>query len=137
MFGFSWLKIGLGLGALILIGLAAFAIKAGINKIEAQGKQIANLERNLEAEKQARQRDVAGLTTLARGITAAATARGLDEEVLRNEIDTRNPNPVSPELARFLDGLRRSDRATRAAPAAGGAGGRPPARAPNPRSGSR
>lgn len=136
MFGFSWLKIGLGLGALILIGLAAFAIRSGINKIEAQGARIAGLERDLASEKAARQRDVAGLTTLAQGITAAASARGLDEEVLRNEIDTRNPSPVSPELARFLDGLRRNDRATRAAPAAGGADRRPPARAGNPRPGS-
>jgi hypothetical protein len=126
MFGFSYLKLGLGLGALILIGLAAFALKAMVNKIDKQGQQIATLRGELATEREARKRDVAGLTTLTRGIVAASSARALDEEVLRETIDNRNPQPVSPDLGAFLDGLRGQGRAPEPDKAPGGAGGPPP-----------
>jgi hypothetical protein len=114
--GLSRLQVGLAIGALVLLALAGFAIKAGLDKIARQGAQIEALERDLAAEKAARERDVRGLTVLAQGITAAATARGMDDEILRETIDARNPQPVSPDLARFLLGLRERD-AGAAAPA--------------------
>ncbi len=122
MFGSLYAKLGLGLAALILIGLAAFAIKSGIDKIDAQGQQIATLQTALASEKQARERDVAGLTTLAQGMTAAASARGMDEEVLRATIDSQHPSPVSPGLAAFLSGLRARDGASGVSGPAPGAG---------------
>jgi hypothetical protein len=109
MFGISYLKLGLGLGVAILVALAAFGIKAGINKIDAQGRQISQLKTDLATEKQARERDVRGLTVLSQGITAAASARAIDEKILGETINASNPKPVSPDLGRFLDGLRSAD----------------------------
>jgi hypothetical protein len=106
MFGLSWMKLGIGFAVIVAIGLFAFAINAGIDKIAKQGAQIEALKIELDAEKAARQRDVQGLTTLAEGIIDASSARSLDETALRETIDAHNPKPVSPELAAFLDRLR-------------------------------
>ena len=133
MFASLYAKLGLGLAALILIGLAAFAIKSGINKIESQGRDIQRLETSLAAEKQARERDVAGLTVLTEGIVAASSARAMDEETLRETIDARNPQPASPGLGRLLDGLRRNVGGQGGSDApAQRPGGTPPRRAPAP-----
>lgn len=115
MFGISYAKLGIGLGIAILIGLAAWGIKAGLDKIADQGAQIERLRTDLAAEKAARENDVRGLTALSQGILAASNARSLDEEVLRETIDSANPQPVSPGLSRFLSGLRANDRAAGAA----------------------
>jgi hypothetical protein len=125
-------RLGLGLAALILIGLAAFAIKSGIDKIDRQGRQIANLQRDLAAEKAARKADVAGLTILSQGVVAAASARALDDKLLAETIDAKNPQPVSPGLADFLDGLRKQR-----PPARGGVAGAAPRPRPVPAGGAR
>lgn len=106
MLGFSWFKIGASLAVIVAIGLLAFAIKSGINKIEKQGKEIATLKIDLATEKAARQKDVQGLTVLAQGMIQASSARAIDEKVLRETIDAKKPTPVSPGLAAFLDRLR-------------------------------
>jgi hypothetical protein len=106
MFGSIYAKLGLGLAVAILIGLAVFTIKSGINKIAKQGAQIEALRRDLAAEVEGRKRDVQGLTVLTQGMVGASSARALDEEALRESIDAKNPQPVSPDLGRFLDRLR-------------------------------
>jgi hypothetical protein len=132
MFAGIYAKLGLGLAVAIFVGLAAFAIKSGINKIERQGQQIEGLTRDLAAEKQARESDVRGLTVLSEGIVAASSARSLDEEVLRDTIDSRNPQPVSDGLSRYLDGLRANDRNPGAPAPAQRPGPAAPRRAPAP-----
>jgi hypothetical protein len=123
MFGLSSLKLGLGIGALILIALFALSIKLGINKIAAQGKEIATLKTDLATEKAARQKDVQGLTVLAQGMIAASSARALDERTLGETINASNPNPVSPDLGAFLDRLRvQAGSNTGSAPSTAGAG---------------
>jgi len=107
MFSSLYAKVGIGLLAAILIGLAAFTLNKMVNKIADQGKQIAQLETDLKTEQDARKADVAGLTTLSRGVVAASSARALDDKVLSETIDAKNPHPSSPELSNFLDGLRR------------------------------
>lgn len=121
MLGLTNLKLGLGLGALIFVALVAFGIKVAINKIDRQGQQIAQLQTDLRTEKAARQADVAGLTTLSRGVVAASSARALDDKILAETIDAQHPQPASPGLSHFLDGLRGAPGA--AGPAADAAGG--------------
>lgn len=119
MFGLSGLKLGLGVFALVLIGLAAFGLKAMVNKIDAQGREIAQLHIDLETEKAARRKDVAGLTVLSEGVLAASSARSIDEKILAETIDAKNPQPVSPGLASFLDGLRAAEAPSPATPSSG------------------
>jgi hypothetical protein len=126
MFSSIYAKLGVGLAVLVAIGLAVFAIHSAIDKIDKQGQQIASLKTELETEKDARKRDVAGLTALSQGVVAAANAHAVDEQILAETIDAKNPKPSSPGLTDFLNGLRASD-ANRAAPA-GPARAGPPAR---------
>lgn len=104
--GLSWMKLGIGFAVLVAIGLFAWAIKSGIDKIEKQGKEIATLKIDLAAEKAARERDVKGLTVLSQGIVDASAARALDERALGETINEGNSTPVSPELAALLGRLR-------------------------------
>lgn len=121
MFGISWPKLGIGFAVLVAIGLAAFGLKAMVNKIDQQGQQIMGLKTELAGEKAARKADVAGLTVLSQGVVAASSARALDDKILAETIDAKNPQPSSPGLAHFLDGLRNSDAASGPANAAGSA----------------
>jgi hypothetical protein len=124
MLGSIYVRIGLGLAVAVAIALAFFAVKSAINKIDAQGQEIAMLRTAVASEKAAREKDVAGLTALSQGVVAAASARAIDDKILSETIDAKNPQPSSPGLARFLDGLRASDSA---AAAPGGPAGAPPA----------
>lgn len=120
-----------GGGVLLLLGLGGFAIKTVFDRIEGNAGKVAQLERDLDAEKKARQADVAGLTTLSKGMVVATSARVVDEEALRETIDAENPRPNSPALGDLLGRLRESDAEAnrRAASAAGRAGPTAKARA--------
>lgn len=104
--GLSKAQAIIGVVAVVLIGLAAFAIVHTLDKVADQAAELATVKRDLATEQLARKRDVAGLTVLSQGMLAASAGNAIDERVLSSAIDSKNPSPVSPGLARLLDGLR-------------------------------
>ena len=96
------------LGALVVLGFVLW-IRGMQNKIADQREQIGTLTQGLAVEKEARQRDVAALTSLSAGLTKAATDTKRDAQVLQETIDASHPSPSSPALAAFLAGLRQAD----------------------------
>lgn len=109
----------------IAIALAVLGGILWINGMRAdiarQRTQIAQLSTDLASEKQARARDVAGLTALSSGLVAASSAKQRDQEALSHAIDVQHPQPVSAGLSRLLVCLRAADqnRECSAAPGAG------------------
>ncbi|WP_419827646.1 hypothetical protein [Sphingomonas sp.] len=96
--------------------------------IAAQATTIAGVRADLAAEQAARRRDIAGLTTLAQGLAAAAVETKRDATILSETIDHANPAPASPGLAALMRGLREADTAAGVQRATAGAGGAAPAR---------
>lgn len=96
-------------------------IDAQAARITAQDVRYAGLEVKFETEKQARTRDVAGLTALSSGLVAASSAKQRDQEALSHAIDVQHPQPVSAGLSALLTCLRAADqnRECSAAPGAG------------------
>jgi len=93
-------------------------------KIAKQAGQITTLQTDLATEQQARQRDVAGLTSLSSGLLAASSAKDKDQAALQETIDATHPAPVSPGLAALLGCLRAAD-SGKECTAAARAGGSP------------
>jgi hypothetical protein len=131
-FGISWAKLAIIAALAFIVGLGVYAVRHTISRLETQAGQIATLERDLKAEQLARKRDVDGLTTLAQGVIAASNARAIDQESLRETIDTKNPQPVSAQLGSFLNCLRQGDRSGAKCSAASGPGGARPAASGSP-----
>lgn len=94
--------------ALVVIGFVLW-IRGMQHKIEEQKVSISHLKDDLAAEQQARQRDVAGLTSLSSGLLAASSAKDKDQAALQETIDATHAVPVSPGLAALLGCLRAAD----------------------------
>lgn len=94
-------------------------LQSRLARAEASAKETAIA---LHDEQIARARDVAGLTTLARGTAAAAVETKRDTAILQETIGNATPQPASPALASFLDRLRQADTAAAVQRAAAGTG---------------
>ena len=81
-----------------------------IQRIEALAEQVPGLKAQIVAEKAARLRDVAALTTLSSGLAKASTDTKADQRILQETISA-TPAPSSPALAAFIAGLRANDAA--------------------------
>ena len=109
----------------LAIALAVLGAVRWINgmrsDIARQRTQIAQLSTDLASEKQARARDVAGLTALSSVLVAASSAKQKDQDALSHAIDVQHPQPVSAGLSRLLVCLRAADdgRECAAAPGTG------------------
>jgi hypothetical protein len=101
----------------IVAGLALLGVVLWVRGMQAtitkQRGQINELAVNLKAEQSARQRDIAGLTTLATGLAKVATDNKRDSSILAETIDRANPAPSSDQLRKFLNSLREADRGGR------------------------
>jgi hypothetical protein len=129
LFARYWPALGIA-GALLIGWLYVSHLRS---TVETQADEINTLAVNLRAEQDARKRDVAGLTTLSKGLTQVATDTKRDATILAETINASNPAPASPRLSDFLRGLREADAAAVPASPAGRAGSAPA----KPTSGSR
>jgi len=75
------------------------------------------VQRDLEGERLARQKDVAGLTALSVGFAKAAVETKADKAIMEKTIDAANPAPASPALSELMRQLRDSDGAKPTSPA--------------------
>ena len=90
----------------------AAALVAGwlyVRGLQDMAAQVPILRAEIAAEKQARERDVAALTSLSSGLAKAATNTKRDTQIMTETIGA-TPTPSSPALRAFLDGLRAADR---------------------------
>lgn len=94
--------------ALVILGFVLW-IRGMQSTIAEQRASIAALKLDVATEKQARQRDVAGLTSLSSGLLAASSSKDKDQTALQETIDATHPAPVSAGLAALLGCLRASD----------------------------
>ena len=88
-------------------------------RAEALAKETAV---SLQVERQARARDVAGLSVLAQGTAAASVTTKKEAAILGSVIDAKNPQPVSRGLSDLLHCLAEAD-AGRECAATAGTGG--------------
>jgi len=96
--------------AIALAVLAAWWYVSGLqNKVESQAATIMAVQRDLDGERLARKRDVAGLTALSSGLTKAAVETKADKAIMERAIDATNPSPASSALSDLLRQLRASD----------------------------
>jgi hypothetical protein len=95
--------------------------------VARQKIELFGISEQLETERAARQRDIAGLTTLSKGLTAAAADTKKDQAAIVETINHENPEPASAGLAAFLDKLRANDGAINAPAARTGSGSAPAA----------
>lgn len=92
--------------SLILLALMGVAVKAGLNTIESQAKQITQLQTDLETERTLRQSDIAGLTALIDGLVVVQEQSDLDQGALDHALDVSKPQPASPFMRAFYQCLR-------------------------------
>lgn len=107
----KYLGIALAVLSLFGVAVAGIFIRTAFKRVADGAATTARLERDLAAERKAREADVAGLTALSKGMVAATNARVVDERALAETIDDEHPKPVSAGLGRFLDKLRANDAA--------------------------
>lgn len=125
----AWLTWALirRVGPYLLVGALAVVFVLWVHgmqrTIAALKVSDAHLSDELAAEAAARRRDVAGLTTLAQGMAAAAVDTKRDATILSETIDHANPSPASPGLAALMRGLRQADTAAGVQRATAGSGG--------------
>lgn len=109
------LPYGVAIGVVVAFGLWINGMRSTIEELKVSN---GYLKTEIAAEKLARERDVAGLTTLASGLAAASSATKKDNAILQETINVAAPQPATPGLARFIECLRAGDRGGDCPPAA-------------------
>lgn len=113
----AWLTWALirRVGPYLLVGALAVVFVLWVHgmqrTIAVQAATISSVRSDLANEQAARRRDVAGLTTLAQGMAAAAVDTKRDATILSETIDHANSAPASPGLAALMRGLREAETA--------------------------
>lgn len=86
--------------------LWAYSVRVALSTIEANAKVIAKLQIDLSTEKELRQSDITGLTTLIDGLVEVQAKENLDQGALEHAIEQASPAGLSPFMRAFFECLR-------------------------------